>query len=94
MLTYCANDPKDESTFSIPSWIIGTWSNSNGDQVVFSTDNIIATLADGTTTDLKAQTVAGAFTVIDKMSNELTFTTTTIDGNPVPGGGITVYTKQ
>ena len=49
MLTYCSNT----GTLSPPSWIIGTWSNSNGlVNSVFSSDNIVYTIA-STTIDVK-----------------------------------------
>ncbi len=78
MLTYCNNEAKDEvndeSTFNIPSWIIGTWSNDDGtNKWIFSSDNIVE-IEYSTTADLKAETVAGTFTVIDKMSTDTSYT--------------------
>ena len=82
-LTYCGNevkdevndDAKDESTFSIPSWIMGTWSNDSGaEKFVFSTDNIVLMESTSSSTDFKE-----TFTVTDKTSTDTSYT---LEGTP------------
>ena len=79
-LTYCGNEAEDESTFSIPSWIIGTWSNSDINvKFVFSTDNIVLTENPDSMEHMRSTDFKETFTVTDKTSTDTSYT---LEGTP------------